>query len=121
MLVIEHAGKVLLEKRPAPGIWGGLWCFPEVSAPNDAIGFCRGRFGAEVDAVSPLPDIQHGFTHFSLTISPRRIAVSGVAPHVGEYEHLWMQREEARRAGIPAPVARILDLLTTNGAHDHAR
>ena len=22
-------GKVLLERRPSPGIWGGLWCFPE--------------------------------------------------------------------------------------------
>jgi A/G-specific adenine glycosylase len=113
MLELEHAGKVLLEKRPAAGIWGGLWCFPEVNATDEAIGFCRGRFGAEVERVELLPDIEHGFTHFSLTISPRRVALSGVAPHAGEYDCLWLQRDDARRAGIPAPVARILDLLAS--------
>ena len=27
--VFIHQGKILLERRPSPGIWGGLWCFPE--------------------------------------------------------------------------------------------
>jgi A/G-specific adenine glycosylase len=120
MLVLEHAGKVLLEKRPAPGIWGGLWCFPEVNALDEAVGFCRARFGANVESVEPLPDITHGFTHFSLTISPRRVAVSGVAPHASQYGYLWLRRDEARRAGIPAPVARILDLLTSSAALNDA-
>ena len=35
MLVLTRAGEVLLEKRPAPGIWGGLWCFPEARARNE--------------------------------------------------------------------------------------
>ena len=25
-------GEILLEQRPARGIWGGLWCFPEFSS-----------------------------------------------------------------------------------------
>src|ERR1700682_5011018 len=29
-LVLRHEGGVLVERRPAPGIWGGLWCFPEL-------------------------------------------------------------------------------------------
>ena len=120
MLVVEHGGKVLLEKRPAAGIWGGLWCFPEVKAIDEAIGFCRGRFGAKVERVEPLPDIEHGFTHFSLTISPRRVAVSGVVPQASESDYLWLQRDEARRAGIPAPVARILDLMTSTLAFNDA-
>jgi A/G-specific adenine glycosylase len=28
-LVLQHQGAVLLERRPSPGIWGGLWVFPE--------------------------------------------------------------------------------------------
>src|SRR6267142_1169437 len=30
-LVLRHAGAVLVERRPAPGIWGGLWCPPELA------------------------------------------------------------------------------------------
>ena len=31
MLVLVRAGEILLEKRPPSGIWGGLWCLPEVA------------------------------------------------------------------------------------------
>jgi A/G-specific adenine glycosylase len=110
MLVLEHKGAVLLEKRPAPGIWGGLWCFPEVSVEDDAIALCRRRFGAEVRALDRLPEVEHGFTHFSLTISPRHAEVSSVIPHVGAGEFQWLQNEQVREAAIPAPVRRILDL-----------
>jgi A/G-specific adenine glycosylase len=120
MLVLEHQGKVLLEKRPPAGIWGGLWCFPEVNAGEDATAVCRRRFGAEVEMLEALPDIEHGFTHFSLTISPRRVDVSGLVPQVAELEYRWLPREQARRVGIPAPVARILDLLTMSAASEDA-
>src|SRR4029077_10508870 len=30
MLLLLHEGEVLLEKRPPTGVWGGLWCFPEM-------------------------------------------------------------------------------------------
>jgi A/G-specific adenine glycosylase len=28
-LIYKNNDQVLLERRPSPGIWGGLWCFPE--------------------------------------------------------------------------------------------
>src|SRR5438045_281624 len=31
-MVLRKGEEVLLERRPAPGIWGGLWCFPERNA-----------------------------------------------------------------------------------------
>ncbi len=31
VLVLERAGEILLERRPAVGIWGGLWSLPEVA------------------------------------------------------------------------------------------
>ena len=30
VLVLERAGTILLEKRPAAGIWAGLWSLPEI-------------------------------------------------------------------------------------------
>ncbi len=35
ILLNEKNNTVLLEKRPAPGIWGGLWCFPECEKPKE--------------------------------------------------------------------------------------
>ena len=37
-LVIERAGTILFEKRPAAGIWGGLWSLPEAGVEADV---CR--------------------------------------------------------------------------------
>ena len=38
-ICVDYQGKVLLERRPPSGIWGGLWSFPEAShldpVPND--------------------------------------------------------------------------------------
>ena len=111
MLVLQHAGEVLLEKRPAAGIWGGLWCFPE-AAPGDDVGkLCAQRFGASVGAAQPLPAFAHGFTHFQLSIRPQRLRVVRLAPHAAEPGHVWLSVEEAKAAAVPTPVKRILASL----------
>jgi A/G-specific adenine glycosylase len=113
MLVLEHRGELLLEKRPAPGIWGGLWCFPELTAGEDAEVACARRFGACVSAIEELADVEHGFTHFSLTISPRRIEVSSLTPRAAEPAQQWICMDKLREAAIPAPVRRIAESLYT--------
>lgn len=86
--VFVDAGRVLLERRPAPGIWGGLWCFPE-----------RRPAGCRVKA--ELAPIEHGFTHFRLRIRP--LLCAGRAP-----AGLWLDFDDARRAAIPTPVRNLL-------------
>jgi len=108
MLVLQHAGEVLLEKRPAPGIWGGLWCFPEVAGDDDIGKICAQRFGARVTILKPLPVLEHGFTHFHLSITPQRLRVTALTPRAAEPGHIWLPLEEARAAAIPTPVKRIL-------------
>jgi A/G-specific adenine glycosylase len=86
-LVYLDRARVLLERRPAPGIWGGLWCFPEASvAPRGA---------------KRLKPIDHGFTHFRLRIQP--FLCEG-KPDGG----LWLDLAEAREAAVPAPVRTLL-------------
>ena len=111
MLVLQHAGEVLLEKRPAAGVWGGLWCFPEMPDGGAVDEACRMRFGVHVESVDSLPVVEHGFTHFSLTIRPRRVHVTRLAPQAGEPGTIWLPVEDARSAAIPAPVRRILSSL----------
>ncbi len=111
MLVLRRAGEILLEKRPAAGIWGGLWCFPEVAAGEDIAALCTRRFGAQVSALAPLPLLEHGFTHFRLSILPQPLRVTRLAPRAAEPGCIWLTPEDARRAAVPVPVRRILDGL----------
>ncbi len=111
MLVLQRAGEVLLEKRPESGIWGGLWCFPELARGADIEKICVTRFGARVTLLPPLPVLEHGFTHFRLSITPQRLRVTTLIPGAGEPGHIWLTVEEAKTAAIPTPVKRILAKL----------
>jgi A/G-specific adenine glycosylase len=90
-LVLRHDGQVLLEKRPPAGIWGGLWCFPEV------------RAAAKGKRLAP---IEHGFTHFKLRIYP---VLRDVRTKTGD--GLWIDIADAADAAVPAPVRRLLSRL----------
>jgi A/G-specific adenine glycosylase len=111
MLILEHEGAVLLEKRPAPGIWGGLWSFPEAEASDDFAALCAERFGADVSSGERMADVEHGFTHYTLTISPQCLNVRAVQPRAGETQRLWLRLAEVTDAAIPAPVRRIVALV----------
>jgi A/G-specific adenine glycosylase len=107
MLVLEHEGQVLLERRPESGIWGGLWSLPEAS-DEELQTLCLARYGAHVDGAHALVEVEHGFTHFSLTIDPRLVCVTRLQPRVAEHNQMWMPIDVAIGAAIPAPVRRIL-------------
>ena len=111
MLVLSRGGEVLLEKRPAPGIWGGLWSFPEALAGDDHAALCAQRYGAAVGACEHLPHVEHGFTHFRLTIEPRRFEVSAVEPRAAQAQWQWLALDRVKDAAIPAPVRVIVDGL----------
>ena len=98
-LVLRHAGAVLVERRPAPGIWGGLWCPPELA-------------GKRPRGAKALAPIEHGFTHFRLRIQPLLYNVEKRGATSGR----WLKLEEADAAALPAPVKALLARLR-EGAH----
>ena len=111
MLVIERAGEILFEHRPAAGIWGGLWSLPETAPDDDVAQHCRLRFGATVVPGEALSPIEHGFTHYRLTIVPQRIGVRSWPPRAEAPGLAWLTREDARHAALPAPIKRLLRTL----------
>lgn len=97
MLVLRNArGEVLLQRRPQQGIWGGLWCLPEL--PADAPLPARAKL---------LPVIEHGFTHFDLSIQPLRLK----AARAPAGETRWIKLSPALPVGVPTPVKKILEAL----------
>lgn len=117
MLILEHDGEVMLEKRPAPGIWGGLWSFPEIDAIDGADQLCRLRFGVAVKSVGLMAPLEHGFTHFSLNISPLRCHVTQRDSRVEAPGRMWVQLADAATYAIPVPVRKLVAQLT-NGQAD---
>ena len=111
MLILLHGGKVLLEKRPSPGIWGGLWSFPEHADGVEMLQTCWLRYGAAVARVESLAPVEHGFTHFALTISPCLCHVSRLDERLHAPDLAWLTVQEAEGAAIPAPVRVLLKQL----------
>jgi A/G-specific adenine glycosylase len=109
-LVLQHQGTVLLERRPSPGIWGGLWVFPE-GPSNRLESFCKKNFSVEISKAQEMPVIEHGFTHFRLDIQPIRCSVRRKFSEKGTTERLWLDIEDAARAAVPAPVKALLSGL----------
>ena len=68
--------ELILERRAPSGIWGGLWCFPEVEDESAARHFCEVRLGAAVLNCREMTPLQHSFTHFRLEISPLLLTLS---------------------------------------------
>ena len=71
-LLIAEAGDeagltVLLERRPAPGIWGGLWSPPQFDDESAALEWCGRELGS-VELTERLEPIDHAFTHFDLRL-----------------------------------------------------
>jgi len=108
-LVLFDRGQVLLEKRPAPGIWGGLWSFPEAPA-RDAAAYCRRSLGCEVRSTEILETLEHGFTHFRLRIHPLLCQVART-PEARSPGSLWLDVDTVGEAAVPAPVRTLVGRL----------
>ena len=100
VLVLLDRGRVLLERRPPRGIWGGLLSLPEL--PD-------GELPRRYASAQPLPVVRHAFTHFRLDILPLVAKVSrrNTAP-----EGVWLSLKEIDAAPLPAPIRTILRNLT---------
>ena len=107
-LVVNEAREVLLQRRPAPGLWGGLWCPPEFARLSDCERWLRARFAAagEIEALRPL---RHTFSHFHLDITPARAMIRRErhAIHDGD-DSIWYSAADNPAIGMAAPVRKLL-------------
>jgi A/G-specific adenine glycosylase len=103
---------VLLTKRPATGIWGGLWTFPEIIDAATISDYCSTYLSLSADAISELTPFQHVFSHFKLNIQPFVISTKHVSKAVNENNTFnWYKIDDALTLGLPAPVKTVLTSL----------
>ena len=109
LVVRAPDGRVLLERRPARGIWGGLYSLPELSAEDSARDWCARVLGAAVVADRMLATVAHAFTHFDLDIAPRLLELAAPPSGVNDRDDWhWCMPGARLDVGVPAPVAALL-------------
>lgn len=111
VLLQDDQGRIMLQRRPATGVWASLWSLPQFDDTAAAEHWLQ-QHGAKLPA-TPLPAISHGFTHFLLTLQPLHVRVGDSAPRVGDNPALrWSGRDELAALGIPAPIRKLLESIT---------
>ena len=108
-LLALHGDAMLLVKRPAPGIWGGLWCLPELADADNVATVAGIRFGV-IDATSPsdLPPFKHTFTHFRLTLCVTRLLVTRIDATANAPGTVWLAQQDLPKAALPKPISTLL-------------
>lgn len=114
LLIFQNQhNEIYLEKRPSPGIWGGLWSFPELAGDSLLANFCQSKWQFSVKEHTEWPRFRHTFTHFHLFITPIFIKTSlrktkaSATTHAIWYNHIADQPQ----VGLPAPVKKLLEKL----------
>ncbi len=117
MPLLTGPSGILLERRPASGVWGGLWSLPEY-ATDDTDGegladWCRTRYGLETGRIAVGTEFTHVFSHYRLRIQPVFVEVTPLQGRIMEgRETLWYTPTRHPDCALPAPIRRLLEAAT---------
>lgn len=113
MWLLSDGENVLLEQRPAAGIWGGLLSLPEQGDASEArqnAGALAARCGCRLVSTQALPVVRHTFTHFRLLMHVSYCRVESPSPSAKLPDNLrWRPWSSLASAALPAPVRKILE------------
>lgn len=107
MLVAQDdQGRIWLEKRPASGIWAGLWCLP---CFDDRAGLAAALPAHRGEDLDDAPAFLHVLTHKDLHLHP----VKWIAHEAGglSARGAWFASDAWPALGLPAPVRKLLQEL----------
>ena len=122
MLICEHNNnEVLLEQRPASGLWGGLWSLPEFTAFDDVQTWLATK-GAHFRTCWPV--VRHTFSHFHLDITPvvatlTRQQVAEPAAGMCWYPLVPENNDARANLGLSAPVKKLLQRMAAHQENHH--
>ncbi len=109
----DKSNKVLMEKRPPAGIWGGLWCFYQVNEHKE-IEALLARLSLKAKSSQQLPEFRHTFSHFHLDITPVVIDCSLIdIKEINETDQQkWYDLNQELTIGLAASTQKLLTLLS---------
>lgn len=112
-LIIRCNDKVLMEKRPNSGIWGGLFGFFEFNTLSELDVFISQQ-GLETD-LTVLEPFTHVFSHFELTINPHMLNVKHIADVINDRQLVWYPLDQSVEVGLAAPTKKLVKQIAPIG------
>ncbi len=112
-ILTERSNKVLMEKRPPTGIWGGLWCFHEVAELTE-IDALMASLSLKALSSQTLPEFRHTFSHFHLDITPVLVDCLQIeSTEINEpNQQKWYDLHQGLSVGLAASTQKLLTLLS---------
>jgi A/G-specific adenine glycosylase len=107
-LLLSNNKKILLEKRPPTGIWGGLWSLPEFPNIHSVYDWCL-TTNTPIIISRTLPTQRHTFSHYHLDYTTVLIQTDNPINFVMEADHtVWYNTQQIKTLGLPAPIKLLL-------------
>lgn len=109
LVLLDEDHRVLLQRRPASGVWAGLWSLPEHPDGTAAREWMERHARVAGNTATALPIIHHGFSHYHLDIAPLLYRDTTLRPRIADSDDLrWATFDQLIDIGLPAPVRRLL-------------
>ena len=109
LLLRDPDGRILLQQRPAQGVWGGLWSLPELDPAADPLAWCEQQGLQVVGDARLLPPRRHTFSHFHLDIQPQEIPLASPGCRLADGDRMaWYNPRQPDPLGLAAPISRLL-------------
>jgi len=115
--VIGKEGRILIQKRPAGGLLGGLWEFPggKVEPGESLTGALRREvreeLGAAIECVRRLTTVRHAYTRFQVTLHAYACRLRDPRFKAGPRRR-WVTLSSIRKYPLPSGSVKIVDFLS---------
>jgi A/G-specific adenine glycosylase len=117
-VIRNDEGLILIDRRPAKGLLGGLWEFPGGKVEvNETVEECIKReileeIGIEIAVEDHLITIDHAYTHFRVTLIVHHCRYLKGEPQPIECDEIrWVTLEEIDRFPFPKANINIIEAL----------
>jgi A/G-specific adenine glycosylase len=117
-IILDQKKRVLVVRRPASGLLGGLWKFPggergAKEAVKEALArTVREEIGVAIRVGKEVASVKHAYTHFRVTFHVHRCAILRGKPESLEgREWKWVSAVQLRRLALSKAERKILDAL----------
>ena len=114
--VVVENGRVLIQRRPAEGLLGGLWEFPGGKVePGETLTEALARemreeLGVSATRLKPLLTVDHSYTRFRVTLHAFTCGLTS-APKADPRRRRWVRLSELRGYPFPSGNAKIVERI----------
>ncbi len=113
LLLCNADNRILLEKRPPTGIWGGLWSLPEFDSIESVHNWCLTQ-NIPIADQQTLATRRHTFSHYHLDYTPLLVQTDNPSNFVMEADRtVWYKAEHIKKLGLAAPIKLLLQQSQT--------